>query len=102
MAKQRSATTPAARDQQMIGYAVDLAEKQLLAGNASAQVITHYLKLATVREQAELAILEEKKELMRTQRENLASQKTSEELYTKALDAMRKYSGLGQESDYED
>ena len=102
MPKRRPATTPEARDQQMIGYAVDLAEKQLLAGNASAQVITHYLKLATVREQAELAILEEKKELMRTQRENLASQKTSEELYTKALDAMRKYSGLGQESDYDE
>lgn len=102
MTRRRPATTPEARDQQMIGYAVDLAEKQLLAGTASAQVITHYLKLATIREQAEIEILKEKRELMRTQRENLESQKTSEELYSKALEAMRMYSGSAPEVDYED
>ena len=34
-----------AREQRMIKYATDLAEKQLREGTASAQVITHYLKL---------------------------------------------------------
>lgn len=86
----------------MIGYATDLAEKQLKAGTASAQVITHYLKLATAREQRELDILEEKRHLMQTQRLNLEAQRSSEELYAKALEAMRGYSGLGVESSYDD
>ena len=44
------AKTPEARENQLVSLAVDLAERQLLDGTASAQVITHYLKLATERE----------------------------------------------------
>ena len=40
----RPAITPEARENQMIALAVDLAERQLLEGTASSQVITHYLK----------------------------------------------------------
>ena len=47
------ATTPEARENQMVSLAIDLAEKQLAEGTASSQVITHYLKLATSREQLE-------------------------------------------------
>ena len=43
--KIRPALTPEARELQMISLAVDLAERQLLEGTASSQVITHYLKL---------------------------------------------------------
>ena len=38
----RPAITPEARENQMIALAVDLAERQLLEGTASSQVITHY------------------------------------------------------------
>ena len=48
--KIRPALTPEARELQMISLAVDLAEKQLLEGTASSQVITHYLKLGSSRE----------------------------------------------------
>ena len=40
--KIRPALTPEARENQMIALAVDLAEKQLLEGTASSQVITHH------------------------------------------------------------
>ena len=84
----------------MIALAVDLAEKQLLEGTASSQVITHYLKLGTMKEKIERDILEKQKELITAKTEALKSQKRVEELYAEALTAMRRYNGQG-ESDEE-
>ena len=103
--KIRPATTPEARENQLIALAVDLAEKQLVEGTASSQVITHYLKLATQKEKLEREILESKKELMKAQTENLQAAKRIEELYTNAIKAMQHYSGQDTEEDddeYED
>ena len=91
--KMRPATTPEARENQMIALAVDLAEKQLIEGTASSQVITHYLKLATTKEKIEREILEKQKELIVANTENLQSAKRIEELYSNALKAMQDYSG---------
>ena len=93
--KRRPATTPEGRENQMIALAVDLAEKQLREGTASAQVITHYLKLATTRERVEKEILEEQKELLKAKTEALKSQKRMDELYENAINAMQIYSGNG-------
>ena len=97
--KIRPALTPEARENQMIALAVDLAEKQLLEGTASSQVITHYLKLGTTKEKLEREILEKQKELIEAKTENLQSAKRIEELYKNALDAMKNYSGHMTESD---
>ncbi|MBR1390783.1 MAG: hypothetical protein IJ567_04950 [Lachnospiraceae bacterium] len=51
--KMRPALSPEARENQLVSLAVDLAEKQLLEGTASSQVITHYLKLGTTKERLE-------------------------------------------------
>ena len=90
--KIRPALTPEARENQMIALAVDLAEKQLLEGTASSQVITHYLKRGTTKEKLEREILEKQKELIEAKTENLQSAKRIEELYKNALDAMKNYS----------
>ena len=89
----RPATTPEARENQLISLAVDLAEKQLLEGTASTQVITHYLKLGSTKEKIEREILEKQKELITAKTENLQSAKRVEELYMNALNAMKSYSG---------
>lgn len=89
----RPALTPEARENQMISLAIDLAEKQLMEGTASSQVITHFLKLGSSKERAEKEILELKKDLLEAQTESLKSQKRVEELYAEALRAMRDYSG---------
>ncbi len=89
--KTKRAETPEARENQMIALAVDLAEKQLTEGTASAQVITHYLKLATTREKIEKEILEKQKDLITATTEQIKSQATSEELYAEALAAMKRY-----------
>lgn len=91
--KMKPAMTPEFRENQLISLAVDLAERQLMEGTASSQVITHYLKLGTQKERIEREILEKQKELIEAKTENLQSAKRIEELYTKALDAMRSYGG---------
>ena len=88
------ATTPEAREQQLISLAVDLAEKQLLDGTASSQVISHYLKLGTTREQLEQQKLRQENHLIEAKVEGMKSAKRVEELYITALDAMRSYAGV--------
>lgn len=73
--------------------AVELAEKQLAEGTASAQVISHYLKLGSSRERLEQERLAHENDLLVAKREALASAARVEELYKTALDAMRSYAG---------
>lgn len=89
------ATTPQAREDQLIAAAVDLAERQILKGTASSQVITHFLKLASSRERLEMEKLQRENELLKAKTEAVQSSKRVEELYTNALNAMRSYSGQG-------
>lgn len=91
--KIRPALTPEARENQMIALAVDLAERQLLEGTASSQVITHYLKLGSMRERLERKKLEEECATLAAKRDALESSANSERLYAEALEAMRSYSG---------
>lgn len=97
--RQRPATTPEARENQMISLAVDLAESQLRKGTASSQVISHYLKLGSTKEKIEKEILQEQKKLITAKTEAIQSAKRVEELYKTALDAMRSYSGRGGSDD---
>ena len=85
-----------------MSLAVDLAEKQLQEGTASAQVISHYLKLGTTREQLEQEKLARENKLLDAKVEQIASAKKVEELYTEALGAMRSYSGQPPVDDDED
>lgn len=94
------ATTPEARENQLIALAVDLAEKQLSNGTASSQVMTHFLKLGSSRDRIERENLKEKNKLLKAQTESIRSEKRVEELYEEALNAMRSYSG--QDEVYDD
>lgn len=89
----RPATTPEAKEAQLISLAVDLAEKKLRDGSASNQLITHYLKLATTRESLEKERLIEENKLLKAKTEALQSQQRSEEMYAEVLAAFKRYSG---------
>ena len=91
--KRRPATTPEARENQLIALAVDLTEKQLREGTASSQVISHYLKLGSSREKLEQERLKKENHLLAVKAEAMESAKRVEELYGKALNAMRAYAG---------
>lgn len=101
----RPATTPQGRENQLIAIATDLAEKQIRAGTASAQVISHYLKLGSSRERLEQERLALENRFLEEKTKLLESQQRTEELYKDALIAMSAYSGREtppMEEDYED
>lgn len=85
------------REAQMANLAVELAEKQLRDGTASAMVITHYLKLVNSRQRLEDAKLGAEIKLREAQVDALESQARTEELISDALDAMRRYKGVTEE-----
>ena len=91
--KRKPATTIEGREGQLVSLAIDLAEKQLLDGTASSQVITHYLKLGSTREKLEQERLAKESTLLDSKVESLASSKRMEEVYADALRAMRTYAG---------
>ena len=99
MKPMRPALTPEARENQLISYAVDLAEKQLREGTASSQVITHYLKLASVKEQLEREKIRQEIELQKAKTKALASDEEIKAMYKDAIEAMKKYSGYGDRDD---
>lgn len=89
------AVTPEARENQLISLAVDLAERQLRDGSASAQVITHYLKLGTVNAKLEREKLERENKLLEAKAKAYETAEHIEELYANAIKSMRDYSGHG-------
>lgn len=91
--RRRPATTPEQRENQLIALAVDVAEKQMMEGTASAQVISHFLKLGSSREKLEQQKLEKENELLAAKAEALEVQKQIVALYEDALNAMRAYGG---------
>ena len=99
--KRRAASTPEAREQQLIALAVDLAEKPLIEGTASSQVISHFLKLGSIRAQIEKELLEKQRDLAAAKAESIKSGARMEELYLNAVNAMKSYSGQEEEPDEE-
>ena len=96
------ARTLEAEEDRLIALANQVAEKQMRDGTVTSQVLVHYLRLGTVRAQLEAEKLKNENELLRAKRENLESAANVEELYEKAIKAMRSYSGLRDEEGAED
>lgn len=91
--KPRPATTPEGRENQLISLAYDFAEQQIREGVVSAQVLTHFLKLGSTREKVEQQKLLNENLLLSAKIEQINSGQRMEELYEKALGAMREYKG---------
>ena len=91
----RPALSDEARENQLISLALDLAEQQLRDGTASSQVITELLKRSSEKQKLEMERLKEENKLLRAKTESIESASRIEELYKKALDSMKLYSGNG-------
>lgn len=100
--RRRPATTLEGRENQLISLASDLAEKQIVEGTASSQIITHFLKLGSTRERLEQQRIQQENLLLSAKIEALASSRRMEELYADAIQAMRTYSGRETEDVYDD
>jgi hypothetical protein len=91
--RQAPATTVEGREHQLITMTIDLAERQIRAGTASSQVMTHFLKLGSSMENLEKEKLHKENLLLEAKTDALKSAKRVEELYAKALKAMQIYAG---------
>lgn len=91
--RRRPAHTPEGRENQLISLAADMAEQQLRAGTAPAQVVTHFLKLGSTRERVEQERLKNENLLLAARIEQIAQGNRIEAMYEEALNAMRSYSG---------
>lgn len=87
----RPATSPEARENQMINLAVNLAEKQFIEGTASSAVMVHYLKLATEKEKLERLKLERDIGLTEAKAKNMVKEQESERIAKDAIEAMKSY-----------
>lgn len=96
------ALTPEARESQIISAAYDLAEKRIREGTASAMELTYFLKLGSQRDRIEREFLAERTQLAKAKAEAIEQGKKAEEMYTNAINAMRRYSGHGEEEEYYD
>lgn len=103
--KQRPATTPEGREQQLVALAMDASERRIKNNTASAQELVYLMKAGSPNAKLERQILQLQAELLVAKTEALQSQKRVEELYADALKAMRAYSGSPNNSEvdgYED
>ncbi len=93
------ARTPEAREQQLVALSYDLAEKQIVDGTVSSQVLSHFLKIGSTREKIELQKIKQETILVEAKVKDLANVEDMKKLYSEAMDAMRGYSGQGVSDD---
>ena len=86
------ATNPNAQESRMINLAMKAAEEQLKNGTASSQVIVHFLKLGSIREELEREKLRNETSLLNAKKKDIESSSHNDKLLEKALEAMTTYS----------
>ena len=89
-------------EDQLISLAYGLAMKRLRDETASNQLIAEVLKLGTTKERLQKEKLKKENELLRARTEALNSQKSSEEFYSKVLNALHSYAPSIYNPDVED
>lgn len=94
--------TPEAQENMLIAMAYDLAEERLREGTASAQEVVHFLKLGSTRNKAEMERLQEENKLLKAKTESLNAARQSDEMFTKAIEAMQCYRGIESEDEGHD
>ena len=100
--RRKPAESSEEQENRMISLAMALAEKKMIDGTASNQMICYYLRLGSSEERLKRQMMEKQKELIDAKTETLKSAQRTEELYANALKAMRRYGGRGEEDDDED
>lgn len=79
------------------GYAMDLAMKWLRDGTAPAQIVTHFLKINSPKEQAEVEKLNREIDLIKAKKKAIESAEEQEKKYQEVIKAISAYAGKDQE-----
>jgi hypothetical protein len=95
--KRAPAVTPEQRNNQLIDKAYDAAERMIDDGKATSQLLTHFLKQGTTRDELEIAKLTRENLLLEARTQQIASSEDTRALYEEAIKVMTEYKG---EADY--
>ena len=80
-----------------VGLANNLAIKQMQEGTASSQIITHFLKVGSLKEQLELKKIEYEIELLKARKDEIKSQAEQDRKYDEVMKAIASYAGKDDE-----
>ena len=84
---------PTQHESYMVALAMSAAEKQIREGTASSQIITHFLKLGTEKEELEKERLRQENLLTEAKILSLETERQQTAAYEEIMTAMRHYSG---------
>lgn len=87
------ATTLEGREDQLIAAAMDLVEKRILTGEASAAETVHFLRQGSRQNQLMLSKLQNENEVLKSRVREMEGRKSQEDLLQRALAAFKGYSG---------
>lgn len=87
------ARTPEQRNNQLIAMSFDAAEEMIRSGKATSQLLTHFLKQGTARDELEKTKLELEGQLLRARTDSLEAGEDIRALYEKAIEVMTEYKG---------
>lgn len=92
-APSRVPLTPEAQENLAISLAMDVALERLRNGTASSQLVTELVKRGSRKARLELELLEKQTELAAVKADAIKANAHMEELYEKAMKAMKRYHG---------
>lgn len=95
--KSRPATTPEARMNQLVAKAYDLVEQRLDDGTATSQETTTLIRYGSEKAKLEAEKLKKETELLRAKAEAVEAARHADEMYLKAIEAMKVYTGQNEE-----
>lgn len=99
--KQTPARTPEARNKQLTKLAADEAERRLRDGTASSQLVTALLNMASEKTKLEIKRLKSDLAVANAKIKQMESQTNSNDLYARAIEAFKSYSGCREDLDDE-
>ena len=79
------------------GLAMDLAIKWMKEGTAPAQIVTHFLKSNSLKEQAELEKIRREIELLKAKKKAIEMAEEQDKKYEEVIKAISSYAGKDQE-----
>lgn len=89
--EKRPVYTATSRENEIIAMAYDRVEQRIREDRATGPELVHFLKMGSAKGRLEKEILEKEKELISAKTEALNTQRRMDELYSKAIDALKSY-----------
>lgn len=99
--KMAPAMSAEAQEKKLVNAAYKEAEKRILDGTATSQIIIHFLNMGSPKHAEEVGLLRARRSHVEAQTKAIASGERDAQMFEEAIAAMRRYQG-GQEFEQED